>query len=123
MFKEESARQIFEPKPDTSNSPKSEQNEGELDETKKRGSAKIYPFVKPGEQKKEEVANEGFVYQDITLFLKGQIVGRYYRGFPTKVIPKDVGKYEILEKMSTGKIVSTILEVDEIRFGDGNFRK
>ncbi|MBU3901494.1 hypothetical protein KJ590_02605 [Patescibacteria group bacterium] len=117
MFGIESQRQAFEP--DKVNLPSPEPKEGELGAAeKKTGSAKIYPFVRPGEQKKTESLEEGFRYQDMALISKGEVIARFYRGFPTKVISKDVGVYEVLEKKPTGNVVSHPFDnIEEIKFG------
>lgn len=118
MFGIESQRQAFEPDK-FSQSPQEVKKEGELDEPeKKTGSAKIYPFVRPGEQKKAESLEEGFCHQDVALISNGEVVARFYRGFPTKVIPKDRGAYEVLEKKPTGNVVSHPFDnIEEIKFG------
>ncbi len=119
MFGAESQRQAFEP--EFNPPPPEPKKEGELDEPEKKTEpAKIYyPFGRPGEQKKAESLEEGFCRQDFELISKsGEVVATFYRGFPTKVIPKGGGGYEVLEKKPAGNIVSKVFEkVDEIKFG------
>ncbi|MDD2753732.1 MAG: hypothetical protein PHT44_03945 [Candidatus Portnoybacteria bacterium] len=113
MLGAESQKQAFE------SLPSPEPKEGELSEgEQKKGPAKIYPFPKPGEQKKPEAPEEGFCGQDMKLISNGEVIAEFHRGFPTKIIPKGEGRYEILEKKPMGKVVSSIFEkVEEIEIG------
>jgi len=117
MFGISAQEQPFEPEKFNLPSPEPKR-EGELDEAgEKTKSAKIYPFVRPGEQKPAESLEEKFYYQDVVLISNNEVIARFYKGFPTKVILKEKGVYEVVEKKPTG-VKSYIFEkVDEIRFG------
>ncbi len=84
---------------------------------KKTVSAKIYPFVRLDEQKKTESLEEDFHYQDLALISNGEVVATFYRGFPTKVISKGAGAYEVPEKKPTGVRNHTFENIEEIRTG------
>lgn len=92
--------------------------EGDLgDGQEKKGSAKIYPFLRPDEPKKKENSEEGFHYQDLELISKGEVRATFYRGFPTKVIFKGAGAYEIVEKKPSGEKRHFFENIDEIKIG------
>jgi hypothetical protein len=88
--------------------------EDKLGITPKIKPAKIYPFVRPEEK---ESLEEGFLRQDITLISNNEIVGAFHRGFPTKIVVKDRGVYEIWEQKPTGLKVHVFKNIDEIKTG------
>lgn len=99
--------------------PQEPEKERELSEPEKKiKSARTYPLVRSGEQKKTESLKEDFRHQDFALISNNEVIARFHRGFPTKVIPKDIGVYEVLEKQPTGKVVSQVFDnIEEIQIG------
>lgn len=72
----------------------------------------------PNEKEKAKGLAEHFQHQDFELISNGKIVATFYRGFPTKIIPKEAGCLEIVEKKATGEKTHFFEKIDTIKFGE-----
>ena len=89
--------------------------EGGFSPDEKPETAKILPFVRPGSAENKDQGEE-FKHQRFELISRGEVVATFYPSFPTKIVSKGEGIFEVWEHRPTGLKMIPFEKIDEVKF-------